>query len=207
MVEPPRLHAHLVAVVVICALAGCSGKGSASSPGDASADGGSTQEAIGASCIPSDESSPTFAGFSASSVVLDANNPACGSGPCLVNHFQGLTSCPYGQDAQGTPPAGEKACTVPGTGQQVTQAVQPWCADRPASAAVYCSCRCANADGRTDDGATYCECPGSFTCAQFVSPPGPGDTVSGAYCVEDGTQYDPSVSCAVECDPASSSCG
>jgi hypothetical protein len=212
--RPTRALILLAAFASCGALVGaasCGGsrasKGSASNAGDASPEGASTQEAIGASCTPSEESSPTFTGFSASSVMLDANNPACGSGSCLVNHFQGLTSCPYGQNAQGTPPAGEKACTVPGTGQPVTQAVQPWCADRQPSAAVYCSCRCANVDGQTDDGATYCDCPGSFTCTQLVSPLGPNDTSSGAYCVEDGTQYDPNVSCAVECDPTSGSCG
>jgi hypothetical protein len=202
------LRAQLV--VAACVLAGCGGKGSASNAGDASdasPEGASTQESIGATCIPSEETSPTFAGFSAADVVLDANNPACGAGTCLVNHFQGLTSCPYGQQAQGTPPAGEKACTVPGTGQPVTKAVQPSCADRQASSAVYCSCRCANTDGQTDDGATYCICPGSFSCTQLVSPLGPDDTTAGAYCVEDGTQYDPISSCETECDPASASCG
>jgi hypothetical protein len=148
------IHPRLVVIIAACVLAGCGGKGSASNAGDASPEGASTQEAIGASCTPSQESTPTFAGFSASDVVLDPSNPGCGGGSCIVNHFQGLISCPYGQDAQGTPPAGEKACTVPGTGQPVTQAVKPWCADRHPSAAVYCSCRCANADGQTDDGET-----------------------------------------------------
>jgi hypothetical protein len=192
--------------VLSCALAGCGGRSSSAGGPDASSEGATTQVAIGAQCTPSEESSSTFDGFTTADAVLDANNPGCGGGACLVNHFQGLTSCPYGQSAQGAPPAGQKACAA-GSGQPVSGAVEPWCVDRQPSAAVYCSCRCANADGRTDDGATYCDCPGSFTCTQVFSSLGPGDTTSGAYCIEDGTQFDPNVSCAAQCDPTSGSCG
>ena len=205
-----RSRTTLVALVALSAC-GSSGK---IAPVDGGAEG-AAQIPIGASCTPAAESSPTFAGFNLGEVTTESNNPTCGDGVCLLNHFQGLTDCPYGQDKAGNPiPPATMACTVPGTGQPVApqnaqtgDAIQPWCADRQPSAAVYCSCRCANADGRTDDGATYCDCPGSFTCTQLVSPQGPADTTAGAYCVEDGTQYDPNLSCAVECDPTSGSCG
>ena len=36
---------------------------------------------------------------------------------------------------------------------------------RRASEAVYCSCRCQNADGKTDDGARYCDCPNGYACS------------------------------------------
>ncbi len=202
-------RACLIFAALVGSACGSSGK---TAPSDAGSEGASAQTPIGASCTPADESSPTFAGFSVMEVDVEPNNPACGAGVCLLNHFQGLTDCPYGQDSTGKPiPPATMACTVPGTGQPVApqnpqtgDAIEPWCADRQPSAAVYCSCRCANAAGQTDDGATYCTCPGSFTCTQLVSP-GLGAT-SGAYCVEDGTVYDPSTACAVTCNPSTSPC-
>jgi hypothetical protein len=62
--------------------------------------------------------------------------------------------------------------------------VQPQCVQRNAQEAVYCSCRCANVNGQTNDGAVYCACPSGFTCTQLVSPIGANDTgLTGAYCI------------------------
>ena len=57
--------------------------------------------------------------------------------------------------------------------------------------AVYCSCRCANIDGQTNDGANYCSCPDGFTCQQLVSSIGLGTNqeLTGAYCIKSGTAY------------------
>jgi len=56
---------------------------------------------------------------------------------------------------------------------------------------VYCSCRCANADGNTDDGARYCECPSGFTCRKLIDNLGLGsEQLAGSYCIRDGTDYD-----------------
>jgi hypothetical protein len=80
--------------------------------------------------------------------------------------------------------------------------VLPSCTDRTADKAVYCSCRCANIDGRTDDGANYCTCPDGFTCEQLVTSIGQGDTgLTGAYCIKAGTKFDLGSSCSVPCDP------
>jgi hypothetical protein len=171
---------------------------------------GAAGGAIGASCTPSVEGLPTFAGFGAQEVSVEDNNPTCASGVCLVNHFQGLTSCPYGQDAQGDPPAGQAACLTPGTNEPVkpapTSAVPPWCTDRTPAVAVTCSCRCANADGKTDDGATYCACGGGFTCTQLIAAVAPNSQLAGAYCVANATAYDPAASCGATCDPAVHAC-
>jgi hypothetical protein len=133
--------------------------------------------------------------------LLESDNPTCGATDvCLLNHFDGRTSCPYGG-----PPG---TCTVPGTGAPVTVSVSPQCVDRRAADAVYCSCRCANIAGRTDDGASYCTCPDSFACTQLVTPIGQSsaDDIAGAYCIKRGTAYDPLASCTVHCDPASHPC-
>jgi hypothetical protein len=204
--EPPS-RSLLAAVAAL--LAACGGTTSATSGADGGAEGASPG-AIGASCTPLREQSPTFAGFVAGEVNIEDHSPACGGGICLVNHFQGLTTCPYGQDAAGKPPQGAPPCVTPVTGQPVAPSppapVQAQCVDRRPSSAVYCSCRCANADGRTDDGATYCSCPGSFTCTQLVSAVVPNDPIAGAYCVEDNTEYDRNASCSQLCDPAAQDC-
>jgi hypothetical protein len=164
-------------------------------PGNSSAAAG-----FGQSCVPVQEKSATFAGSDSAEVAIDSNTPACAGGEvCLRNHFAGRTSCPYGG------PSG--SCTVPGTGAPVTVMVPPQCADRRPGDAVYCSCRCANAAGRTDDGASYCTCADSFVCTQLVTSIGmPNDTFSGAYCMKPGTQYDPLNSCRVSCDPTLHPC-
>jgi hypothetical protein len=156
---------------------------------------------LGIGCVPAIESLASFEGFSSTEVSIDLSGDQCGQGvPCIVNHFQGRVDCPYGQQIDGGPLTGDAggclaASTMAGTTSPtpvpVTQAVRPWCVTRPPENAVYCSCRCANADGRTDDGQTYCACPASFSCQQLVPPIKPQDTSAGAYCIKGGTTYAP----------------
>lgn len=116
-------------------------------------------------------------------MTLDEGNATCGGGLCLVNHFQGMTTCPYRQDVNGNPPTGASACTLPDGGGfaqpdggvAVGQTIDPWCADRKAASTVSCSCRCQNALGLTDDGASYCTCPTGTTCSQVVPAIDPGN--------------------------------
>jgi hypothetical protein len=66
---------------------------------------------------------------------------------------------------------------------------------------VYCSCRCANINGGTDDGAVYCACPDGFTCTQLYTSIG-GNTnqgLTGAYCIRAGSDYNPDSPCGGEC--------
>jgi hypothetical protein len=149
----------------------------------------SSSASVGASCVPSPELSTSFGGFDLDGVTLDENNAACTGSVCLVNHFQGLTGCPYGQQADGEPIAGSPGttCTAAGTSTPVQVAVQPQCVDRRASQTVYCSCRCANVEGATDDGAAYCACPSGYSCTQVVPAIESGDPRAGAYCIQSGT--------------------
>jgi hypothetical protein len=175
---------------------------------------GTRSDAVGASCTPSPELSPSFAGFNSREVTLDENNASCGGDVCLVNHFQGLTDCAYGQEQDGGPaPGAITGCTVPGTSTPVMpnaaktgQQVLPQCVDRETGAAVYCTCRCANTAGQTNDGATYCTCPSGFSCTPLVPAGQSGDPRAGAYCIKEGTAYDANTSCNSWCDPTLNNC-
>lgn len=195
----------LVSIVWGVGACACGGQATTLGSGLGGGDGGSSSNppvpaGFGQACVPAEERSATFAGGAAAEVTVDSNSSACGAGNvCLVNHFQGRTSCPYGG------PSG--SCTVPGTGAPVTAKVLPQCADRRAADTVYCSCRCANAAGRTDDGASYCSCADSFVCTQLVTSIGmPNDTFSGAYCMKPQTKYDPLNSCHSLCDKTTDPC-
>jgi hypothetical protein len=193
---------------------------------------------VGDPCTPEAEYNPSFLGFAVTEVNTESESFQCLTRLCLVNHFQGRVSCPYGQESSGAPRPGAKSCAgaagsgccVPGTAAPITgidpvtkrvanrtvgATVRPQCTDRTTDKAVYCSCRCANADGSTSDGATYCSCPDGFTCTQLVSPIGPSDQgLTGAYCIKKGTEYNPNNNCGDTCgmgtaqDPiASANCG
>jgi hypothetical protein len=153
---------------------------------------------IGAPCIPAIESEASFRGFDIGEVSVELPNPTADPGQlvCLADHFRGRVTCPYGQDASG--------CTTP-DGNAVVGEVDAQCTDRRAADVVTWSCRCANADGRTDDGASYCSCGDGLTCTQLVTPL-PGDDTGGAYCIKTGTDYAPSSSCSKTCDPTSAKC-
>lgn len=177
---------------------------------------GCKQTGVGDPCTPEQEYQPTFQGFNEKEVNVESKSFQCQTRLCLVNHFRGRVSCPYGQK-NGDPPSGAKsACTVPGSDAPITgnpndatngKTVQAECIDRTADKAVYCSCRCQNVDGRTDDGANYCTCPDGFHCSQLVTSIGAANEgLTGGYCVKDGTDYSVA-SCGQSCDPNQKNCG
>jgi hypothetical protein len=193
---------------------------------------GCSPNGVGDPCTPDEEYVADFAGFSEKEVNVESKSFQCRTRLCLANHFRGRVSCPYGQDSSGHSPSGLPAsdpnqmnCVVPGTPTAIDptldqngmplnpapksgKTVQPQCLDRKAALAVYCSCRCAAADGTTNDGANYCTCPDGYSCqtkngAPLVSSIGAGDTgLTGFYCFKTGTDFDPSSNCAESCDPS-----
>jgi hypothetical protein len=52
---------------------------------------------IGDPCIPEDEYSAAFAGFKVSEENIESRSFQCSTRICLVNHFQGRVTCPFGQ--------------------------------------------------------------------------------------------------------------
>jgi hypothetical protein len=189
----------LVVTLAIGALAMVAGQGCGSS-------------GIGDPCTPDAEYDPTFSGFSLKEVNVESKSFQCQTRLCLVNHFRGRVSCPQGQNFAGEAPSGKETdkCKVPGTETLVTGAlvnpkdpnsgaadpkkqkcVQGQCSKRTPDRAVYCSCRCANVNGRTDDGGNYCACPDGYACEQLVSSTGLGNEgLTGGYCIKNGTKYD-----------------
>src|SRR5688572_2465366 len=81
---------------------------------------GCKQTGVGDPCVPEQEYDPTFSGFVVDQVNVESKSYQCETRLCLVNHFQGRVSCPYGQDNGGAAPSGASACTVPGTGDPIT---------------------------------------------------------------------------------------
>ena len=167
---------------------------------------------VGDPCIPEDEYQTQFEGFSVDEVNVESRSFQCETRLCLVNHFQGRVSCPYGQTADdvntkpGTDPA---RCRVPGTSgedpaDQITAVIDSQDLDRRPENAVYCSCRC---DG-PDPNARYCECPSGFSCEKLVDDLGLGSgQLAGSYCVREGTVYQKNMKGGPACDRLAANCG
>jgi hypothetical protein len=174
---------------------------------------------VGDPCTPEQEYDKSFLGFSSTEVSVESESFQCESRLCLVDHFQGRVSCPYGQEPDGGGYQPATGCKIPGLGTPVdgidstgtpvdvvsgspVATVLPECTNRKAADAVYCSCRCENVNGATNDGYNYCKCPDGFSCTQLVGSVGPQNQgLSGGYCVKNGAQYDPNA-----CSPSTPGC-
>jgi hypothetical protein len=167
---------------------------------------------VGDPCIPEEEYQTLFGGFGETEASAETKSFQCLTRVCLVNHFRGRASCPYGQAALPPPPAGQPPpvrtaaqadCFVPGTdgsddNDVIQPAVAPQFVDRQKDKAVYCSCRC---DGPSEN-ARYCECPSGFSCTELIPSIGLGkEELAGSYCVKDGTQYNAQSPPTQDCTP------
>src|SRR5690606_1285760 len=65
---------------------------------------------VGDPCIPEDEYRQQVPGYAVTEVNVESRSFQCETRVCLVNHFQGRVSCPYGQTEEDT-----EYCTAPGT--------------------------------------------------------------------------------------------
>ncbi len=149
---------------------------------------------VGDPCVPESEYASDFNGFDPREVYVESRSFQCETRLCLINHFQGRVSCPYGQQEEdlGLPGDAPSRCRIPGTQgehpeDQITVPVRAWNTERSAKQTVYCSCRC---DGPDPD-ARYCECPDGYTCTSLVPKMGlPSEQLVGSYCIKRGTEYD-----------------
>jgi len=173
---------------------------------------------VGDPCIPEDEYRQQVPGYAVTEVNVESRSFQCETRVCLVNHFQGRVSCPYGQteevadacvaDGSCNPDNG-RGCRVPGTNgdeevDRIAVAVAPQLEKRRADDAVYCSCRC---DG-PDEKASYCECPSGFACVELIEDIGIGPSqLSGSYCIKEGTRYNTSERGGDVCVAESKNCG
>lgn len=141
---------------------------------------------VGDPCIPEDEYTPSFSGFGIAEANVESRSFQCETRVCIVNHFQGRVSCPYGQAGLDKPFGAHGVCMIPSSDQHVTVAVDPQLLKRRADSTVYCSCRC---DG-DDKSAKYCSCPNGYSCTPLVPNLGFGKTnLAGKYCLKNGTEY------------------
>lgn len=191
---------------------------------------------VGDPCIPEDEYQTTFGGYDPSEVNVESRSFQCETRVCLVNHFQGRVSCPYGQTEADVPanPAcpqctgnlagtDPKRCRIPGTSGQLaediinvpvpaqlvrrTAAASPEHGGEGVQDSVYCSCRCKNADGSKDDGARYCDCPSGFSCEKLIDDLGLGSSqLAGYYCIKSGSNSNLTGG-GSECNAALNNCG
>lgn len=192
----PIVISTITCGLVALATAGCLG---VVDPDSTDVPGVHERLGIGDPCVPAAESDPRFASFHEAEVVIEDRSRSCTSGVCLVNHFRGRVSCPYGDLTSGgcLTPSGEPV-RPPGV-----DGVEPQCSDRRAADAVYCSCRCANAEGRTDDGGSYCPCGAGFSCKDIIALVPGAEELAGSYCVKDSVPVTAESSCKRSCSPSS----
>jgi hypothetical protein len=148
---------------------------------------------IGDPCVPEDEYQQYFSGYSVTEVNMESRSFQCETRLCLVNHFQGRVSCPYGQtEKEATNPTREdfKNCHIPGTTgvmNQIKVEVNKQFEGRKAANTVYCSCRC----NGSDPAAHYCKCPTGYQCSELLNPIKGlgGQELAGSYCIKEGTEF------------------
>lgn len=179
---------------------------------------GCAEQGIGDPCTPEQEYNADFLGFDEKEVNVESKSFQCRTRLCLVNHFRGRVSCPYGQSAEGQGPPGGTNCTIPGSDTPIVgeklpdsdefvdtrrkSTVAAQCVDRAADKAVYCSCRCADINGQRPSDQNFCDCPDGFQCERLVTSIGQGNEgLTGSYCIKANTKYDPTTACTQgECD-------
>jgi hypothetical protein len=181
---------------------------------------------VGDPCTPEQEYDTSFIGFDEKEVNVESKSFQCRTRVCLVNHFRGRVSCPYGQSVDGVPPVGADptSCSVPGDPTTKIDGltapntfrdprkkafVPAQCIDRTAANAVYCSCRCADINGDTPGDQAFCKCPDGFSCKPLVTSIGAGNEgLTGSYCIKDNTDYNRDTACNQgDCDPITNKCG
>jgi hypothetical protein len=180
---------------------------------------GCHDEGVGDPCTPAAEYDTSFLGFDKKEVQTESKSYQCRTRLCLINHFQGRVSCPYGQDSDGGAPDGAAPCTVPGSETPIDgrdpdsgtlldpikgAQVDSQCLDRSADKAVYCSCRCADSQGQRPSDQNFCDCPDGFQCQPLVPSTGTGNEgLTGSYCIKQNTVYNSSTACSQgNCDPS-----
>ena len=151
---------------------------------------------IGDPCTPEDEYQQYFSGYEVSEVNIESKSFQCETRLCLVNHFNGRVSCPYGQteqagcDAEPAPGPAVQALSHPrhDCGQHPHPGAGEQAADEPARPRhrlLLVPLR------RRDTDARYCKCPTGFQCTKLLEPINRlgSKELAGSYCIKNGTEY------------------
>ncbi|MBI4701533.1 MAG: hypothetical protein HY744_10295 [Deltaproteobacteria bacterium] len=144
----------------------------------------SATDYMGENCTPSLEYRHDFAGFKLSESTIETGHSECGTGVCLVNHFQGRVTCPNGQNKPmpcgGDSDCGGEKCKQAGV---IAPACDPGKNAPDGTNQEDCHGLKCNPSGR------YCECNSNADCA-----------MEGYSC---GEQVDKGSMCAISvCAPA-----
>jgi hypothetical protein len=167
---------------------------------------------VGDPCIPNDEFSAQYSGATESGAQIEDRSFQCETRVCLVKHFRGRVSCPFGNAEGRDSPlipeaysgADSEECFVPGTTTPVEVPVNSQC--QPRKGQVYCSCRC---DGE-DSAAKYCECPEGYDCKEVTRSLDPTLIAPGdKYCVKQEDKVSDGYSCdnGFGCHEVAGGCG
>ena len=71
---------------------------------------------VGDPCIAEDEYQSQFPGYGIAESFVESRSFQCETRVCMVNHFQGRVSCPYGQlDPATNNLSNDQRCHIPGT--------------------------------------------------------------------------------------------
>lgn len=140
---------------------------------------------VGDPCTPEDEYDPQFPGFKVTQENIESRSFQCKTRICLVNHFQGRTSCPLGQDPPEFCDPGNPQCSDSAKKCVEAQALaQPCAADADCAATTgicnkkggFCACT-QDAQCLLMDKNLFCDVK-SGQCKSFVCHK-PGDCQSG----------------------------
>lgn len=170
---------------------------------------------IGDPCTPEDEYRKEFSGFSEKEVNIESRSFQCLTRVCLVNHFRGRVSCPYGQDRPICVGEQTSGCRDPETAAPVThdkKCFQPDTSNPPPAVGApgYESAQsaeiqevvspqlkervanqtvyCSCRCAGADPDANYCSCPSGFECEELLTDVGLGsEQLAGSYCIRKGT--------------------
>jgi hypothetical protein len=169
---------------------------------------------VGDPCIPNDEFSPKYAGATEDGAQIEDRSFQCETRVCLVKHFRGRVTCPFGNSEGRDGPLLAEAydgedkdyCLVPGTTEKVNADVRvnSQCSSRVGQ--VYCSCRCAG----DDSAAKYCDCPDGYVCAKVTEPLDPTLMAPGdKYCIKKGDTATDGYACpkTFGCHEVAGGCG
>ncbi len=169
---------------------------------------GCASTGVGDPCTPESEFDVNGGGAVKEDLAIDLNSTQCDTRVCLQHYFQGRITCPYGNKGGGQQVAGAQCLPVPGmrglftlTGaadgdlccpvvgdaaeKPINKPVEAQCADRAATDAVYCTCRCDVPAGVDKSQVKLCTCDKGFQCVPLFTNPALAVGKQGSYCVRD----------------------
>jgi hypothetical protein len=130
-------------------------------------------EGVGDPCVPEnipceEAATQKNCGYTASESYIESSSAQCRTRVCVVHEMAGA---PGGAPSDPRDLCGRNEGRVPVDG--------PGCVTQEAiNDSIYCSCRCADGDGKKIDG---CECDDGFECKEILTLG--GDGIRGSYCV------------------------